>query len=78
VPDSLRQRAATVRIDVRILVGADGVPMSVRILTPNALVPDGPILDCARSQRFEPARLSDGTAIPYPFTRRFVFRPSNL
>jgi len=78
VPDSLRHQAATVRIDVRILVGSDGVPMSVHILAPSPLVPDTLVLDCARAQRFEPARLSDGTAIPYPFTRRFVFRPSNL
>jgi hypothetical protein len=52
--------------------------MSARVLHSSPLVPDDIVLACARSQRFEPARLSDGTAIPYPFTRRFVFRPSNL
>ncbi|NOY89599.1 MAG: hypothetical protein GXP55_00220 [Deltaproteobacteria bacterium] len=78
VPDALRHQAATVRIDVRILVGADGVPMSARMVRSHPLIPDALVLACARAERFEPARLSDGTAIPYPFMRRFVFRPSNL
>lgn len=78
VPDALRHQAATVRIDVRILVGPDGVPMNVHLVQGSPLVPDEAVLGCARAERFEPARLSDGTAIPYPFMRRFVFRPANL
>ena len=42
------------------------------------LIPDDLILRCARAQVFKPAHLPDGTAVPYPFRRRFVFKPQGV
>jgi len=78
VPAGLLTQAATIRIDVRMLIGPEGNVLQARVLSGHALVPDELVLRCAREQRFDPARLPDGTAVPYPFRRRFVFRPANL
>jgi hypothetical protein len=39
-------------------------------------VPEQAILDCVNAQVFEPAHLPDGTPVPYPYKRRYTFRPS--
>jgi protein TonB len=78
VPEAVQRQAATVRVLVQILVQADGHPGSVRVIDGDPLIPDALVIACARDQVFEPARLPDGTAVPYPVRRRFVFRPSNL
>jgi protein TonB len=78
VPAAVQRQAATIRILVQMLIMPDGKPGSIRVLEGHPLVPDASIIACARDQRFEPARLADGTAVPYPFRRRYVFRPSNL
>ena len=77
LPDALRGQAATIRIDVRMLIGADGRVLRARLLTEHPLIDESLILRCVNAQVFEPAKLPDGTAVPYPFRRRFVFRPSN-
>jgi protein TonB len=78
VPPAVQRQAATIRILVQMLILPDGRPSSVRVIEGHPLIPDDVILACARDQVFAPARLPDGTAVPYPFRRRFVFRPSNL
>ena len=78
VPSAVQRQAATIRILVQMLIMPDGRPGSVRVLEGHPLIPEASIIACARDQVFEPARLADGTAVPYPFRRRYVFRPSNL
>jgi hypothetical protein len=75
-PEGLLSSAATIQIDVRMLIGPDGRVLSAAVLQSNPLIPNELILACARNQVFEPAHLPDGTAVPYPFKRRFVFRPA--
>jgi len=76
VPEALLSTAATIQIDVRLLIGPDGKVMRASIVQPHPLIPSDLVLDCAKRQTFEPAHLPDGTAVPYPFKRRFVFRPA--
>lgn len=76
VPDALQKAAATIEINVRMLIGRDGRVTSAKVLNSHPLVPDEVILACVREQVFEPAHLPDGTAVPFPFKRRFVFRPA--
>lgn len=78
VPSAVQRQAATIRVEVRMLVMPDGRPGQVRVVQGHPLVPDELVLACARDQVFSPARLPDGTAVPYPYRRRFVFRPHNL
>lgn len=76
VPPALLSNAATIRIEIEMMIDENGKVSSARVLQSNPLVPDGLVLDCAKAQVFEPARLPDGTAVPYPFRRRFVFKPA--
>jgi hypothetical protein len=76
IPEALHGQAETIRIEVRILVDADGSVKSAKVTESHPLVPDQVILECAQAQRFEPAHLPDGTTVPYPFRRRFVFKPA--
>lgn len=77
VPENLQTLAATVSIDVRMMIGADGKVQSATILKrSHNVIPDELILRCVREQQFEPAHLPDGTAVLFPFHRRFVFKPS--
>lgn len=76
VPVALLSNAATIRIDVEMHIDLSGRVTSARVLSPHPLVSDELILQCAMAQIFEPAHLPDGTAVPYPFRRRFVFRPA--
>ncbi len=76
VPDALLSTAATIEIDVRMLIGPNGQVMSAVVVQAHPLIPNELILNCAKAQTFEPAHLPDGTAVPYPFRRRFVFRPA--
>jgi hypothetical protein len=77
IPETLRAQAATIRIDVRMMIDQRGRVTSATVLTGHALIPEKLVLSCARAQEFEPAELPDGTAVPYPFQRRFVFRPAS-
>ena len=74
----VRTSAETIRIRVRLLIMPDGVPIKAEIEKPHPLIPDDLIIKCALAQRFEPARLPDGTAVPYPYRRQFKFKPSNI
>mgnify|MGYP003444516353 CR=1 FL=1 len=76
VPEALQKSAATIEIDVRMLISSDGRVTSAKVINPHPLVPDEIILACVRDQVFEPAHLPDGTAVPFPFKRRFLFRPA--
>jgi hypothetical protein len=76
IPDALHKAAATIQIDVLLVVGTNGRVASAKVVQSHPLVADELVLACARSQLFEPAHLPDGTAVPYPFKRRFVFRPT--
>ena len=76
IPNALHNAAATIQIDVRMLIGTDGRVSTAKVVQSHPLVPDEVVLACARTQIFEPARLPDGTAVPYPFKRRFLFRPA--
>ena len=78
VPPGVRTSAETIRIRVRILVMPDGVPVKAELENSHPLIPEDLILKCALAQRFEPARLPDGTAVPYPYRRMFTFKPSNI
>jgi len=78
VPSSVQESATTIRELVSVTVLADGSVGHARVVEGHPLIPEQLVLDCALDLRFSPARLPDGTAVPYPFRRRFVFRPSNL
>jgi hypothetical protein len=76
IPDALTATAATIEIDVRMLIDVRGQVRSAEIIKSHPLVPDDVILLCARAQVFRPAHLPDGTPVPYPYRRRFVFLPA--
>ncbi|MET0391261.1 MAG: hypothetical protein ABW321_35135 [Polyangiales bacterium] len=76
VPEALQKAAATIEIDVRMLIGADGRVSAAKVIQSHPLIPDELILSCVRAQVFEPAHLPDGTAVPFPYKRRFLFRPA--
>jgi hypothetical protein len=76
VPNALLSNAATIRIDVEMMIDEKGNVVAARVVEPHPLVPDDLVLGCAKAQIFEPAHLEDGTPIPYPFRRRFVFKPA--
>jgi len=75
-PEALHSLAATIQIDVRMVISSEGKVISAKILKPHPLIPDDLVLDCVREQVFKPAHLPDGTAVAYPVHRRFVFRPT--
>lgn len=76
IPDDIVTTAATIQIEVRMLIGPDGRVADAKIVKSHPLIPDDLILRCARAQVFEPAHLPEGLAVPYPFKRRFTFKPS--
>ena len=76
VPEALQKAAATIEIDVRMMIGSDGRVSAAKVVKSHPLVPDEVVLTCVRGQVFEPAHLPDGTAVPFPFRRRFLFRPA--
>ena len=78
VPLEVRTSAETIRVRVRLLIMPDGVPVKAEMEQSHELIPDDSIINCALAQRFEPARLPDGTAVPYPYRRQFTFKPSNI
>jgi hypothetical protein len=78
VPPAVRTSAETIRVRVRLLIMPDGIPAKAEMEESHALIPDEMIINCALAQRFEPARLPDGTAVPYPYRRQFTFKPSNI
>ncbi len=78
IPNALRTSAETVRVRVKILVMPDGIPVKAEMEKSHPLLDDEEIIRCALAQRFEPARLPDGTAVPYPYRRQFTFKPSNI
>ncbi len=78
IPLDVRTSAETIRVRVRLLIMPDGVPIKAEMEKSHPLIPDESILKCALAQRFEPARLPDGTAVPYPYRRQFTFKPSNI
>ncbi len=78
VPEALSATAATIEIDVRMLIDVRGQVRSAEVLRSHPLIPDDLILHCARAQVFKPAHLPDGTPVPYPFRRRFVFVPARV
>lgn len=78
IPLAVRTSAETIRVRVRLLVMPDGVPVKAEMEESHELIPDDSIINCALAQRFEPARLPDGTAVPYPYRRQFTFKPSNI
>jgi len=78
VPLAVRTSAETIRVRVRMLIMPDGVPVKAEMEQSHALIPDDSIIRCALAQRFAPAHLPDGTAVPYPYRRQFTFKPSNI
>jgi hypothetical protein len=78
VPVAVRTSAQTIRIRVRLLIMPDGIPTKAEMEQSHELIPDESIIRCALAQRFEPARLPDGTAVPYPYRRQFTFKPSKI
>ena len=76
VPSALLTNAATIRIEVEMMIDESGKVVTAKIVQSHPLVPDDLVLTCANGQVFEPAHLPDGTPIPYPFRRRFVFKPA--
>jgi hypothetical protein len=78
IPEALHSSAATIEIDVRMMIDERGRVIAATMLSSHPLVPDDLILRCARAQVFKPAHLPDGTAVPYPYRRRFVFKPQGV
>ena len=78
IPDALTATAATIEIDVRMMIDVRGLVRTAEVLRPHPLVPNDLILQCARAQVFRPAHLPDGTPVPYPYRRRFVFLPARV
>ncbi len=78
IPVEVRTSAETIRVRVRLLIMPDGVPIKAELEKAHPLIPEESIIKCALAQRFEPARLPDGTAVPYPYRRQFTFKPSNI
>lgn len=78
VPTEVRAGAQTIRVRVRLLIMPNGVPVKAEMEESHELIPDESIINCALAQRFEPARLPDGTAVPYPYRRQFTFKPSTI
>jgi len=78
IPAAVRTSAETIRVRVRLLIMPDGVPIKAEMEQSHPLIPDDSIIRCALAQRFEPARLPDGTAVPYPYRRQFTFKPSSI
>ncbi len=78
IPADVRTSAETIRVRVRLLIMPDGVPIKAEMEVSHPLIPDDSIIRCALAQRFEPARLPDGTAVPYPYRRQFTFKPSSI
>jgi len=76
VPPAMMANAATIRIEVEMMIDETGKVVAAKVVQSNPLIPDDVVLACANTQLFEPAHLPDGTAIPYPFRRRFVFKPA--
>lgn len=76
IPEALHSAAATIQIDVRMLISVDGKVQSAKVIKSHPLIPDDVVLRCVREQTFKPAQLPDGTAVVYPFHRRFVFKPT--
>ena len=76
VPNALLSNAATIRIDVTMLVDSTGRVTSAKVMNSNPLIPDQSVIQCAMAQLYEPAHLPDGTKVPYPVRRRFVFKPA--
>ena len=76
VPPAMMANAATIRIEVEMMIDETGKIVAAKVVQSNPLIPDDVVLACANTQQFEPAHLPDGTAIPYPFRRRFVFKPA--
>ena len=78
IPVEVRTSAETIRVRVRLLIMPDGVPIKAELEKSHPLIPEDSVIRCALAQRFEPARLPDGTAVPYPYRRQFTFKPSNI
>ena len=78
IPEALHATAATIEIDVRMLISVEGQVTDASVLRSHPLIPDDLILACARAQVFEPAHLPDGTRVPYPYRRRFKFVPAGV
>lgn len=76
VPPSIVSKALTIRIDVEMVIDARGKVTAAKVVEAHPLIPNELVLACVRAQEFEPAHLPDGTAVPYPFRRRFTFKPS--
>jgi hypothetical protein len=70
--------AETITVYVRLVIGPDGRVLRARVEEPHPLVPDAVLLTCVESRVYEPARLPDGTAVPYPLRYAFTFRPDVL
>jgi hypothetical protein len=70
--------AATVRVEVRLVIDSEGRVANATVTSGHPEIPEALILACARDQSFAPAELPGGPAVPYPFMRRFVFRPQSL
>ena len=73
VPDEVRQTEQTIHVRVLLHLAEDGTPVSAAMEHSHPLIPDATVVKCAMRQRFEPARLPDGTAVPYPYRRQFKF-----
>lgn len=76
VPAALLANAATIRVEVEMMIDEAGKVTSSRVVVSHPVIPNDLILGCANAQVFEPAQLPDGTRIPYPVRRRFVFKPA--
>ena len=77
-PESLEgQTAETIRIRVRVVIGADGRVMRATIAEGHALIPEDTILSCVNTRVYEPATL-EGRPVPYVLSYVFTFRPDVL
>jgi hypothetical protein len=76
LPPALMATAATIRIEVEMMIDENGKVVSAKVVQSHPMIPDAMVIACASAQQFQPAHLPDGTAIPYPYRTRFVLKPS--
>jgi hypothetical protein len=77
-PELETSTAETITIYVRLIVSPDGSVMSASIEESHPLVPDETVLACIRSRIYEPAKMPDGTPVPFPLRYAFTYRPDVL
>lgn len=76
-PQEARSRGISDRVVVRVRVREDGTIAGLEFVQGDAIF-HASVRECVMAMQFQPARLSDGTAVTYARTLTFPFRLTNL